>query len=187
MIRTEREIMANTGRPKGRPSKPTEVKRALGNPGHRPLPDVQKPGQGLAPVTSVPAAPSLGMDGQALWDRLWSAGEKWLSPDGDYALMELLCRATDESEFLRRSLSLGEVPRHYVLPNGSFVSHPYVTQLKELRLQMTAWLAALGFSPTDRARLGLAEVRTLDALDELQRRREQRLRVVDVVVKAEEV
>jgi len=52
-----------------------------------------------------------------------AAGVKWLSPDGDYAVMELLCRATDEAEYLRRALSLGEVPRHYVLPNGSFVSH----------------------------------------------------------------
>lgn len=170
--------MTGTGRPNGRPPKPTEVKRALGNPGHRALPAPQKPGQGLSPVTSIPARPTLGLDGSALWDRLWSAGEKWLSPNGDYAVMELLCRATDEAEYLRRALALGEVPRHYVLPNGSFVSHPYVTQLKELRSQMTAWLSALGFSPTDRARLGLAEVRTLDALDELQRRREERLRVV---------
>jgi P27 family predicted phage terminase small subunit len=129
-------------------------------------------------MTKIPAKPSLGLDGSALWDRLWSAGEKWLSPDGDYAVMELLCRATDEAEYLRRALALGEVPRHYVLPNGSFVSHPYVTQLKELRAQITAWLSAMGFSPTDRARLGLAEVRTLDALDELQRRREERIRTV---------
>ena len=136
------------GRPLGRPSKPTEVKRALGNPGHRVLPNAPLPGEGLSPVTSVPVPPVLGADGQLLWDRLWSAGVKWLSPDSDYAIMELLCRATDEAEYLRRALALGEVPRHYVLPNGSFVSHPYVTQLKELRSQITAWLAALGFSPT---------------------------------------
>ena len=172
--------MAGTGRPNGRPPKPTEVKRALGNPGKRPLPQAPMPNAGLAPVTNTPTPPSLGLDGSSLWNRLWSAGEKWLSPDGDYAVMELLCRATDEAEYLRRALSLGEVPRHYVLPNGSFVSHPYVTQLKELRSQITAWLSALGFSPTDRARLGLVEVRTLDALDELQRRRDNRLRVVDV-------
>lgn len=178
--------MAGTGRPNGRPPKPTEVKRALGNPGHRPLPSPAKPGEGLTPVTSIPAMPSLGLDGSVLWERLWKAGIKWLSPDGDYAVMELLCRATDESEFLRRALSLGEVPRHYVLPNGSFVSHPYVTQLKELRAQMTAWLSALGFSPTDRARLGLAEVRTLDALDEIQRRRDERLRIVNYAAQATE-
>ena len=172
--------MSGTGRPNGRPPKPTEVKRALGNPGKRPLPTPNRPGSGLTPVTDTPTPPTLGPDGLELWIRLWTAGKSWLSPDGDYAVMELLCRATDESEFLRRSLALGEVPRHYVLPNGSFVSHPYVTQLKELRSQMTAWLSSLGFSPTDRARLGLAEVKTLDALDELHRRREERMRrVVD--------
>ena len=39
---------------------------------------------------------------------------------------------------------------------------------------MTTWLSAIGFSPSDRARLGLAEVRVRDSLDELAERRAQR-------------
>jgi len=54
------------------------------------------------------------------------------------------------------------------------VTHPMVNQLKELRVQMTTWLSAIGFSPSDRARLGLAEVRVRDELDELAQRRAQR-------------
>jgi len=42
---------------------------------------------------------------------------------------------------------------------------------------MTAWLSALRIFATDRARTRFGEVRTLDALDEIQRRRDERLRI----------
>jgi P27 family predicted phage terminase small subunit len=118
----------------------------------------------------------LGVDGMLLWEQVWRAGKQWLSPDADYHVVTLLCQAHDESEDIRRAIAIGEVPRFYRLPNGSFVTHPMVTQLKELRSQSTAWLAALGFSPADRARLGLSEVRQNDALDELEARRRERMR-----------
>jgi hypothetical protein len=46
--------------------------------------------------------------------------------------------------------------------------------IKDLRAQITGWLSSLGYSPTDRSRLGLAEVRTANELDELQSRRIER-------------
>lgn len=166
--------MATTGRPVGRPPKPTEVKRALGNPGKRPLPDAPTPGTGLPAVTSVPTPPPLGYDGLELWNRVWSNGKAWLSPQVDYPLVAMLCQAQDEAEEIRRVLAVGEEKRYYVLPNGQQVTSPLVKQLKELRVQITGWLAALGLSPTDRARLGIGEVRHEDALDELERRRRER-------------
>lgn len=166
--------MATTGRPVGRPPKPTEVKRALGNPGKRPLPDAPTPGQGLPAVTSIPPAPPLGFDGLELWNRIWTTGKAWLSPQADYPLVVMLCQAQDEAEEIRRVLAVGEEKRFYVLSNGQQVTSPLVKQLKELRVQITGWLAALGLSPTDRARLGLGEVRPADALDELERRRQER-------------
>lgn len=168
-----------TGRPAGRPAKPTEVKRALGNPGHRPIPDPPMPGEGLRGVEDIPTPPVLGVDGLRLWNQLWLAGKSWLSPDSDQHIMTLLCQAQDESEEIRRGIAIGEVPRFYKLPNGSFATHPLVAQLKELRSQSTAWLSALGFSPADRARLGLAEVRQNDAMDELMKRRTERMRKVE--------
>jgi P27 family predicted phage terminase small subunit len=110
-----------------------------------------------------------------LWDSVWSAGKSWLSPESDAHVVTLLCQTHDEAEQIRRALAIGEVARTYVLPNGSHVTHPYVSQLKELRAQMTGWLAALGFSPADRARMNLGEVRGTDVLDELERRRQERL------------
>lgn len=167
-----------TGRPNGRPAKPVEVKRATGNPGKRPLPAAPMPGEGLAPADSIPKAPPLGADGDELWAEIWTEGKLWLSPTGDRRMVIMLCQAHDEAEEIRRALSLGDIRRFYVLANGQQVTHPMVNQLKDLRVQMTAWLSALGFSPTDRARLGLGEVRQSDVFDELEKRRQERLKAV---------
>ena len=163
-----------TGRPRGRPAKPTEQHRALGNPSRKVLPVPPRPGEALPAALTVPEPPALGVDGLELWNLVWTAGRSWLSPQSDFELVAMLCHAKDEAEECRRLLTIGEVPRFYVLPNGSYVTHPVVVQLKDLRTQMTAWLSALGFSPADRARLGVGEVRADSALDELQRRRDAR-------------
>lgn len=176
MAQKEGRMAAKTGRPTGRPAKPVERHRATGNPSHKPLPPTPLPGQALPGMRSdIPTPPVLGIDGRDLWDQIWGAGRSWLSPDSDAVVITMLCQATDEAESMRRALAIGEVPRYYVLPNGSYVTHPYVSQLKELRAQITAWLASLGFSPSDRARLGVGEVRQHDALDDLERRRQERI------------
>jgi len=159
--------MAITGRPRGRPPKPLETKRALGNPGKRKLPDAPMPETSLPPAKGTPKAPTLGADGRALWEQIWSAGRTWLSPAADSHLITMLCQAHDEAEDIRRAIAIGEVPRFYKLPNGSFVTHPLVVQLKDSRTQATAWLAAIGFSPSDRFRLGIVEVRVRDELHAL--------------------
>lgn len=164
-----------TGRPTGRPSKPVEVKRANGNPGGRALPSVPvMPGEGLVTTGDVPTPPPLEAEGLALWNHVWDAGRQWLSPDSDRTIITLLCNAQDEAEDIRRLISSGEISRFYVTANGQMVTHPLVTQLNGLRAQMTSWLAAIGFSPADRSRLGLAEVRVRNELDELERRRRER-------------
>jgi len=166
--------MATTGRPTGRPTKPVEVKRALGNPGHRPLPNAPLPGEGLAGASNIPQPPPLGQDGIKLWNTVWTAGRKWLSPETDEAIVIMLCQAQDEMEEIRRAMQVGDIKRFYVLPNGQQVTHPLVNQLKDLRIQITGWLSAIGFSPSDRARLGIGEVKQYDVLDELQKRRDER-------------
>lgn len=166
--------MAGTGRPTGRPSKPVEMHRLAGNPSKKQLPNAPLPGEGLPSVDGVPTPPSLGEDGLDLWVNVWQAGRAWLSPASDYALIKKLCEAEDEHEEIRRQLSTGVVERFYATSNGQLVTHPLVTQLGNLRSQMTAWLAAIGFSPADRSRLGLAEVRVRDELDDLAKRRIER-------------
>lgn len=163
-----------TGRPVGRPAKPVESHRLAGNPSKKQLPDAPLPGAGLAAATDVPTPPSLGDDGLLLWSHVWRAGKQWLSPDSDQTIITLLCQAQDEHEEIRRLIASGEIARYYTTANGQMVTHPMVTQLANLRAQMTSWLAAIGFSPADRSRLGLAEVRVRDELDDLVRRRNER-------------
>lgn len=163
-----------TGRPNGRPPKPMEIRRDGDTPKSFRMPAAPMPGEGLAPANGIPIPPPLGPDGLQMWNDLWTAGQRWMNPESDSSMMIMLCQAVDESEQIRRALALGEVKRYYTLANGQQVTHPMVTQLRELRAQITSWLSAMGFSPTDRARLGLAEVRMPNELDELQARRDAR-------------
>ena len=166
--------MANTGRPVGRPAKPVEQHRLAGNPSKKTLPDAPMPGQGLRSAEGVPAAPLLGDSGLILWNHVWVAGRTWLSPESDQTIVTMLCEAQDDYALIRDLLNSGAEPRFYITANGQMVTHPLVVQLQNLRAQMTSWLAAIGFSPADRSRLGLAEVRVRDELDELNRRRVER-------------
>jgi P27 family predicted phage terminase small subunit len=166
--------MAGTGRPNGRPAKPVEQHRLAGNPSKKQLPDAPQPGTGLSGATDVPTPPDLGQEGLALWNHVWNSGRAWLSPDSDYTIVRLICEAHDEYTELRAQLLSGQVDRYYVTANGQVVTHPVVTQVANLRTQLTAWLAAIGFSPSDRSRLGLSEVRVRDSLDELKARRIER-------------
>lgn len=163
--------MASTGRPVGRPAKPVEQHRLAGNPSKKQLPDAPLPGQGLQGAQGVPVPPPLGEAGLALWNHVWQAGRSWLSPASDVTIVTLLCEAQDDYALIRDLLNTGTEPRYYVTANGQVVTHPLVVQLQNLRSQMTAWLSAIGFSPSDRSRLGLAEVRVRDDLDELSQRR----------------
>jgi hypothetical protein len=86
----------------------------------------------------------------------------------------MLCEAQDEHDKIRVLLSTGEVERFYATSNGQLANHPFVNQLAVLRGQMSSWLAAIGFSPADRSRLGIAEVRVRDELDDLTKRRVER-------------
>ncbi len=159
-----------TGRPNGRPSKPVERHRLTGT--GKDLPDAPFVGEGLEGGFAPEPPATLGAAGVELWDHVWFAGRQWLAVESDRSLITMLCHAYDEAEKLRQGIESGEFPRVYVHANGSPVTTPWVTQLKELRTQMTSWLSAIGFTPSDRSRLGLAEVRVRDELDELAQKRE---------------
>ena len=170
-----------TGRPPGRPAKPVEVKRALGNPGQRPLPAAPTPEFALEVVKldDVPNPPStLGIVGLATWDRIWSAGRRHLSDSQDRMLIERLCERMDLVAKLEAWLGEDVERRWYTTANGQVVTHPAVKQIDESDTKITTWLSMLGFSPSDRARLGLAEIRVANELDEY---RQRKARVVDSV------
>jgi P27 family predicted phage terminase small subunit len=157
------------------------VKRALGNPGQRPLPAAPTPEFALEVVKldDVPNPPStLGMVGLDAWDRIWSAGRRHLSDSQDRMLIERLCERMDLVAKLEAWLGEDVERRWYTTANGQVVTHPAVKQIDESDTKITTWLSMLGFSPSDRARLGLAEIRVANELDEY---RQRKARVVDSV------
>ena len=145
----------------GRPPKPVEQKRLLGNPGKRALPQASSvivlPGIVNTPEPNRP----LGKYGRELWDRVWESGANWISPNTDLELLLITCELADERWNLRVR----------VMSEGSPKDR---RSLRELERLLIANLSLLGFTPTDRTRMGVAEVKRqtkLEALQEIKAKR----------------
>lgn len=110
----------------------------------------------------VPDPPTdLLEDGVRLWKRAWSKAITWLSPDSDMQAVEQACRLADDMAAARR---------RYRATSDPADARAVVAVSKELGEA----LSRLGFDPTARSRLGVAEVKRASALDELLARRTQR-------------
>jgi hypothetical protein len=145
--------------PAGRPSKPIEQKRLLGNPGKRALP---KAGEVvvLEQTGDIPEPPRpLLKYGQELWDRVWSMGATWVSQKSDLELLVMTCEMIDERWNLRVKVMQSD---DAAMRRG----------LRELDRQIVSNLSLLGFTPSDRARLGVAEVKVRSKLEELMAKRD---------------
>ena len=143
-----------------RPVIPTEIKRLKGTlradrlPANSPLVSLLEPLQ-------APREP-LGLSEQAVafWGSVW--GCNWISQKTDYYLVLLTAEAITEREALRDLIA--REPENSKARSG----------LRELERQIISQLALLGFSPSDRARLGIAEVKKESKLEELLRRKAER-------------
>ena len=145
----------------GRPTKPIEQKRLLGNPGKRALPDESSvmliP---MATSTPEPSRPLLKY-GQELWDKVWDTGINWISPNTDTELLLMTCEMIDERWNLRVQVMTNNDPKDR-------------RGLRELDKAIVSNLSLLGFSPSDRSRLGLAEVKKMSKLEGIIAKRESR-------------
>jgi phage terminase small subunit len=142
---------------------PIEQKRKHGrtantDSGGRPLPK-------LAEIVHLPQAEGmpdfptdLDQAGKDLWRRLWQDGITWISPKTDTQAAEEACRAADDVAAARRRYRATTDPKD-------------ATALVALGKRLDDALSQLGFNPTARSRLGVAEVRRVSALDELIERR----------------
>jgi hypothetical protein len=132
----------------------------LGNPGKRALPSNAIE---IAMVTETPqpTRPLLKY-GQELWDKVWSMGATWISPNTDSELLLMTCEMIDERWNLRVKVMQTDDAR---LRRG----------LRELDRQIVSNLSLLGFSPADRSRLGVAEVKAASKLEELMLRKAKRV------------
>jgi hypothetical protein len=147
--------------PAGRPSKPIEQKRLLGNPGKRAMPDENSVVL-LQQVEETPEPPRpLLKYGNDLWERVWSMGATWVSDKTDLELLTMTCEMVDERWNLRVKVMQSD---DTAMRRG----------LRELDRQIVSNLSLLGFTPSDRSRLGVAEVKAKSKLEELMDRRATR-------------
>jgi hypothetical protein len=144
----------------GRPPKPTELKRALGNPGKRALPKSQDI-VALPAITETPEATRpLGSHGKQFWDRVWQMGSSWISSNTDYEVMLMTAEMIDERWNLRVK----------VMTDGQARDR---RALRDLDRAIHSQLASLGLTPADRSRLGVAEVKKMSKLAELRSMRSE--------------
>jgi hypothetical protein len=141
------------------PAKPIERKRKLGNPGNQKLPPVVVIAE---PVTEIPTPlRQLGRFGLEAWESIWTAGAHWIHGSTDIRIVQILCEAEDERAQLR----------HRVLTDQDWHDRNGLRSLEEFIIRI---YSMLGFSPVDRGKMGVGEVRTLNVLDELRAMRERR-------------
>ena len=140
------------------PAKPAELKRQLGNPGKKALP---KPLTFVEGGYVAPARP-LEFAGQQLWDAAMKTGESWIARNSDTQLLLLTCEQMDRRMELIAKIHETSEWRLY-------------RALHDLEKMISANLSMLGFTPSDRTRLGIAEVKAASKLEELLARKEQRV------------
>ena len=149
----------------GRPPKPNELKRLMGNPGGRPLPDL-KTITHLPMATEIPPAPeNLNQSGLDLWNRAWGVAITWLSPVSDIESIKNASHLADANEAARERYMISTEPadaKAYVAVNKAF----------------TDALTSLAFDPVSRSRLGVAEVRAATSIDKLLEKRQNRAKVI---------
>jgi P27 family predicted phage terminase small subunit len=171
-----------TGAGRGGKAQPIEVQRAKGNTAKKKLPALPDTSTALVNIdaTQTPAVPEwCDTYGAVLWAEVWQAGRRHLSDKHDAILISLLVEKMQDRRKVREWLGSDPNNRWYTTANGQTVSHPSVKQIEQMDAQITAWLSMLGFSPSDRARLGLAEVRVANELDQFRKRKDATTSVRD--------
>jgi len=139
------------------PPKPIEKKRLTGNPGKRALPKEQN----LVLIPQVenpkPLRP-LGDVGLAFWDEAWGKGQLWLGRT-DKWLVQLTAEMLDEREELRVIVA-DRTER------GDKDAWRDRRQLRDVERSIVSNLSLLAWTPVDRSRYGLAEVKAKSKLAE---------------------
>lgn len=141
--------------------KPNEVKRKNGNPGKQKLPN-------LANIVQLPQLKSdaplhLSPDAQKVWTDI-RAMAPWIANTDGKLLIEL-CEKMDKKYDLQAKLAASD----YVLytDKGYAYANPLFGMLNTVEGDIIKMLSLLGLTPTDRSKLGVAEVKARGKLEEL--------------------
>ena len=139
------------------PATPIEMKRKLGDPGKRGLPDINETfsvnGGYIEPHAE------LGEAGMKLWDRVFSQGQTWVSHTDVEALM-IVCKQLDRQVMMEAQLKADPSDFHIA------------RQLLELEKAIMSGLGLMGFTVDARSRLGLAEIKAKSMYEQLMSERQ---------------
>jgi P27 family predicted phage terminase small subunit len=112
----------------------------------------------------------LKAEGRKLWERV-TTGAHWLA-DSDAPTLTLLCEKYDRRAQFVSDLAKSEpvlfTDKGYAYPN------PLVGMLSTIETEIARLFSALGLTPTDRTRMGVAEVKARNAFEEMLARRQNR-------------
>ena len=149
----------------------TERRRALGNPSKRDLPTPQ---WFFASVESVPPTPAhLMKSGRDAWNNIWSS-TPYLNYERDSYWVTLFSDAADEITGYRREIRRIRKANDHRNGDVSAVNKLVAPLTKEIRILERLQIdirRELGLSPTASARLGLAEVRSVNEFEQFQAKR----------------
>ncbi len=135
------------------PPKPAELAMLQGNPRQHKI----KTNDAIAPMEYGYVEPpsDLRDSGLELWNKIFGAGELWISIRTDTQLVAQVCRQLDRRDELSK--------RFWDEPESRVVN----MSLLETEKAVVSGLSLLGFTPADRTRLGLVSARTKSKLQEL--------------------
>ena len=153
---------------RGRKRKPAEVHRRNGNPGKRPLPAAANVVQIVPVGDDTPT--QLGPAGREMWDLARKHGTRWLA-ESDRAALQLLCEKFDRREDMVQRLAADPIGPVLQTDKGYRYPNPLVGMLSTIERELVSLLAQLGFDPTARAALGVAEVKAVSGIHTLLERR----------------
>jgi len=142
-------------------AKPNELKRALGNPGGRKLPN---PTNVVAlPQLSEPAPAHLSSKAKREWEQI-RAMAPWIAGT-DVRLLTELCEKLDRKRELQKQLK----DSNFVLytDKGYAYANPLFGMLSTTETEVFKLLCQLGLTPVDRSKLGVAEVKARSKIQEL--------------------
>ena len=105
----------------------------------------------------------LGEVGAGFWNSILTEASSWISYKLDTHLVRIVCEQLEEREELK--VLVKENPDKPRLRTG----------LRELEKSIQSNLSTLGLTPSDRARLGFVQVKSESKLEELMRRKRERL------------
>ena len=152
----------------GPPRKPNELKRKQGNPGNKPLPK-------LADVHALPqmmlnSPAHLSSAAQQIWVDVRDRAP-WMASTDEHLLL-LLCEKFDRRSELVAKLEVSD-PVLFT-DKGYAYANPLVGMISTIENEIFKMLSSLGLTPSDRSRLGVAEVKAASALDDLLAKKRNR-------------